>query len=191
MTALPSLPPAVQAARAQLLQRWAALAPRERQGLQLALVALGLLLVWQLAVQPAWRTLQSAPAQRAALDAQVAEMQALAAEARELRALPPVPPEQAEAALRAATERLGSGARLTLAGGRATVTLAQVDPTALSAWLAEVRSGARARVTELQLGRSPTDAAGPAAVNPSASAPAPGAARGYSGTVVLLLGPAS
>ena len=188
MTALPPLPPALQAARAQLAQRWAALAPRERNGLSLALAALGLLLVWNLAVQPAWRTLQTAPAQRAALDAQVADMRALAAEARELRALPPVGPEQAEAALRAATERLGSGARLNLTGGRATVTLTQVDPTALGAWLAEVRSGARARVTDLQLGRSPAPAPN---VGAGASAPAAGAAPGYSGTVVLLLGPAS
>ena len=141
---------------------------------------MGLLLTWNIAIQPAWRTLQTAPGQRAALDAQVAEMQALAAEARELRALPPVAPEQAEAALRSSTQRLGTGARLNLAGGRATVTLNNIDPAALTAWLAEIRSGARARVIELQVSRS----ASPAAV-PVANA---AAGKGYSGTVVVQLG---
>lgn len=178
-----TLPPALQAARDQLTLRWLALAPRERLALSLALGAVGLLLVWNIAIQPAWRTLQTAPAQRAALDAQVADMQALATEARELRALPPVSPEQAEAGLRSSTQRLGAGARLNLAGGRATITLSNIDPAALTAWLAEIRSGARARVIELQVSRS----ASPAAV-PATNAASAAASRGYSGTVVVQLG---
>ncbi len=180
-----TLPPALQTARDQLTLRWLALAPRERLALGLALAAVGLLLVWNIAIQPAWRTLQTAPAQRAALDAQVAEMQALAAEARELRALPPVAPEQAEAALRSSTQRLGAGARLNLAGGRATVTLSNVDPAALTAWLAEIRSGARARVIELQVSRSGSPVTAPA-TTPAANAATAG--KGYSGTVVVQLG---
>jgi general secretion pathway protein M len=106
------------------------------------------------------------PAQRAVLDGQFAAMQAQAQEARELRALPPLAPEQADAALRAATARLGAGARLTPGGERVSVALTGVDAAALTAWLAEVRSGARARVVELQLNRS---------------------GSGYSGNVVLAL----
>jgi general secretion pathway protein M len=116
--------------------------------------ALGLLLVWQIAVQPAINTLRSVPAQRAALDIQLAEMQQLAQEAGELRALPPVSPEQAEAALRAAVSRLGANARLQMVGDRATVTLVGIDAGTLTGWLAEVRSAARARVVELQLNRA-------------------------------------
>lgn len=149
-----TLPPALQQARAQLGQRWQALAPRERQGAAVALAALALLLVWLVGIAPALKTLRTVPAQRATLDLQYAAMQAQAQEARELRALPPLAPEQADAALRAATTRLGAGARLTLAGERATVALTGVDAVALTAWLAEVRSGARARVVELQVNRS-------------------------------------
>lgn len=147
------LPPALQQARAQLMQRWQALAPRERRAASFALAALAVLLIWTVAVQPALKTLRSLPQQRAEVDLQLAQMQSLANEARELRALPPLAPEQAEAALRAATARLGAGARLNLTGDRATVTLTGIDPASLTAWLAEVRSGARARVVELQINR--------------------------------------
>ena len=167
MSGGPKLPPALQQALAQSAQRWQALAPRERAGASLAIAALTLLLVWSVAIQPALKTLRTVPAQRAELDAQLAQMQALAQEARELRALPPVAPEQSENALRGATTRLGAGARINLSGERATVTLTAVEPAALTAWLAEVRSAARARVVELQLNRI---------------------GSGYSGTVVLTLG---
>lgn len=139
---------------APLQQRWAALAPRERRMLGWAAAAVGLLLVWQIAVQPALNTLRTVPAQRAALDLQLAEMQALALEARELRALPPVSPEQAEAALRATVAALGASAKLQQVGDRATVTLTGIDAATLTRWLAEVRSAARVRVVELQLSRS-------------------------------------
>ncbi|RZS53084.1 type II secretion system protein GspM [Sphaerotilus mobilis] len=141
---------------APLQQRWTALAPRERRMLGWAAAAVGLLLVWQIAVQPAINTLRNVPTQRAELDLQLAEMQRLAQEAQELRALPPVSPEQAEAALRAAVTRLGANARLQMAGERATVTLTGIDAGTLTGWLAEVRSAARARVVELQINRSGT-----------------------------------
>ena len=138
---------------APLQARWAALAPRERSLVGWAAAAVGLLLVWQLAVQPALNTMRTVPAQRATLDAQLAEMQLLAQEARELRALPPVSPEQAEAALRASVTQLGANARLQMLGDRATVTLVGIDAARLTGWLAEVRGAARARVFELQLER--------------------------------------
>lgn len=79
---------ALQAQLAPLQQRWQALAPRERLGATLGLGLLLVFLVWSLAVQPALKTLRTAPAQQATLDAQLAQMQRLAAEASELRALP-------------------------------------------------------------------------------------------------------
>ncbi|MDP4301912.1 type II secretion system protein GspM [Leptothrix discophora] len=138
---------------APLRERWSALAPRERRMVGWAAAAVGLLLVWQIAVQPALNTLRTVPAQRAALDLQLAEMQLLAQEARELRALPPISPEQAEAALRAAVTRLGANAKLQMAGDRATITLTGLDAATLTGWLAEVRGAARARVVELQVNR--------------------------------------
>jgi general secretion pathway protein M len=94
-------------------------------------------------------------------------MQRRAAEARELRAATPVAPDQAGAALKAATDRLGTSARLSVQGDRAVLTLSDIGTSALRDWLAEVRSGARARPVEVNLTRG---------------------AKGLSGTLVLAIG---
>jgi general secretion pathway protein M len=94
-------------------------------------------------------------------------MQRLAAESAELRATPPVNPEQAQAALKAATERLGDKAKISLQGDRAVLTLNGAGTEALRGWLAEARSGARARPLEANLMRS---------------------GSGYSGTLVVAVG---
>jgi general secretion pathway protein M len=149
-----TLPPALAQARAEAVSRWRALAPRERRLVNAALGVLAFALVWLLFVQPAWRTLREAPAQIEAIDTQLQQMQRLAAESRELRGQPVVSASMSEAALRSATERLGSGAKISMQGDRAVVTLNAVAGDALGAWLAEVRSGARARPLEAQLTRS-------------------------------------
>jgi general secretion pathway protein M len=152
----PSLPEPLVRARAQARERWAALPAQQRL---LASVAIGVLvfaLVWSIAVQPALNTLRTAPADIARLDAELQQMQRFAAETRELRAAPPVSGPQSVAALRAASERLGGAARLTLVGDRATLTLTAVEASAITTWLTEVRAGARARVIEAQLSRSGT-----------------------------------
>lgn len=146
---------------------WAALPARDRQLGALAGVVLGLFITWTLAVQPAWRTLQSAPAQREALDVQWQAMQQLATEAKDFRSAPPVTIEQSSSALQAATARLGDQGRLALQGERAVLTLQGASTSQLRDWLAEARSGARARPVEARLTR---------------------AAAGYSGTVVVALG---
>jgi general secretion pathway protein M len=148
-------------------QRWQALPGRERRLLLLAAAVLSAYALWALAVQPAWRVLEKAPAERDALETQWQTMQRLAAEVRELRSAPPVGAEQAAAALKAATDRLGEAGRLSLQGERAVLTLNGVGTQALQDWLSEVRSGARARPVEASLSRG---------------------ARGYSGTLVLALG---
>lgn len=154
---------------APLQARWRALAPRERVLVGAAAALLGLYLVFALAIQPAWRTLRSAPAQLDALEAEWQSMQRLAAEARELRATPPVDAGQATAALQAASARLGERGRLSLQGDRAVLTLTDASTAELRDWLAEVRSGARARPVEASLVRG---------------------AGGYSGTIVVALGSA-
>ena len=150
-------------ARAQ----WQVMAPRERLVAQIGLAALALLLTWLLLLAPALRTAQQAPIKRSQLEAQLQDMQAMALEARELRAQPPVPAAQALAALQAASDHLGGNARLVVTGERATLKLTGISPEALQAWLAEVRSAARARPVEAQLQRG---------------------ANGFSGSIVLLVG---
>ena len=158
---------AVLQAVAPAAQWWAVRSARDRRQLGRAGIVLGLFITWSLAVQPAWHTLQVAPAQRDALDGQWQAMQRLAVEAKDLRAAPPVSIEQSSAALRAATERLGDQGRLAMQGERAVLTLQGASTSQLRDWLAEARSGARARPVEARLTR---------------------AAQGYSGTVVVALG---
>lgn len=147
-----------------LTSRWEALAGRERRLVALAVGVVLLFLVWILAVQPAWRTLRSAPAQMDALDAQWQGMQRLAADAQALRATPPVSAEQSNAALKAATDRLGEKGRLALQGERAVLTVNGASPAQLRDWLAEARSGARARPLEATLQRGPAGFSGTLAV---------------------------
>lgn len=165
-----TLPPPLVLLRDQFVNYWNRLAPRERRYASIAIAVVTVLLLWTIAIQPAWRTLSTAPKQLDALDAQLQQMQSLAGETRDLRAAPPVSPSQATAALRAASDRLGSRAGLTLQGERATLNLTGVQGPQLIAWLSEIRIAARARVSEAQLSRGP---------------------EGYTGNIVIALGAAS
>lgn len=145
---------------------WARMAARERLVVQLGALLLGLLLLVGVGLRPAWKTLNEAPARLAQLDAQLAQMQRAAAEAKRLRQLPPVNPAQAKAALEAATAFLGPDAKLVIQGDRATLSFSNLPGESLGAWLAEVRSAARAKPVEAQLQR---------------------AAQGYGGRITLSL----
>ena len=165
MSAVPALPPALAGLRQQAVQAWNGRSLRERQALALVALVLGLFCVWVLFVQPALSSLRAAPAQLDRLDAQLQQMQRLAAEGRELRGIAPVSASQAAAALKAATDRLGTAAKITLLGDRATLTLNGVSPEALRAWLSEARNAARARPVEAQLTRGPKGYSGSLSVN--------------------------
>lgn len=166
-TSASALPAPVAAARARASTWWRTLAPRERRGAAIAAAFVGAALVWFIAISPALRTLQTAPAAIDRLDVELQQMQLLATEGRALRAAPPIAPAQAAAALQAAAARLGTKAKLVQQGDRATLTLAAVDGEALRSLLAEVRATAHARPIEAQLVRSKA---------------------GYEGTLVLAVG---
>jgi general secretion pathway protein M len=155
------------AALAPVSAWWRGLAARERRWLALLAVLLTVALLWWLAVAPAWRTISRAPAELDLIDGQLQTMQRLAAEAQQLRATPPVNPEAAQAALNAATLRLGDKGKLQLQGERAVLTVNGVATQQLRDWLAEARTGARARPVEAALARS---------------------AGGFSGTLVVAVG---
>ena len=149
-----------------------------------------------LALAPALQTLRSAPARHAVLDAQLQRMLALQGEAERLKGVPRADPDNAARALQsAATERLGSTARTTVLGDRATVTLTGAPAGALAPWLAQVRSNAKSVPQEVHLVRAtapPVSAAAPvlatAPAAPVAAAAAPATAR-WDGTLVLALPP--
>jgi len=138
----------------QLRRWWSALPAREQRLLGLAAALLGLFLLWSLALAPAWHTLRTAPPLLAAGEGQLRVMQSLASEAAALRAVAPVPLAQAQQALSAASERLGEGAKLSLQGERALLTLKGISGEQLKGWLAEARAGARARVVEASLSQT-------------------------------------
>ena len=140
-------------ARQQLREQWRARAPRERRMLVVAALAVGALLVWWIAIQPALRTLRETPVQLDELEAQLQQLQRLAAESQTLRGAAPVGTAQAGLALKSATDRLGDKGRLTLLGDRATLTLNGVTTEALRGWLLEARRAARVRPLEAQLTR--------------------------------------
>ena len=150
-----------------LLAAWRALQPREQLLIGVALAVLGAFLLWKIALEGPLQLLRQAPARLDALDAQTHTMQRLAAQSRELRTAAAINPAQSLAALQAASGRLGDRARLSVQGDRAVLTLNELEGEALRSWLAEVRSGARARATEAQLSRG---------------------ARGFSGTVTITFG---
>ena len=166
----PSLPPALNDARQQAGRFWQARAARERQLIIVMGIAVGVLVVWLMLLQPALRTLHDAPIDLDRLDQQLQQMQVAAGEMRTLRAASPVPSEQAANALRAATAQLGEKAKLAVQGDRATLTFTGIPAEALRAWLGEARSAARARPMEAQLVK---------------------AATGYSGSITLNIGGAS
>ncbi|URI10628.1 type II secretion system protein M [Aquincola tertiaricarbonis] len=154
------------AVRAQLRARWRSLAQRERRLVAALAAVLAVAVVWLLLVQPAWRTLRSAPAEIDRLEAQLQQMRREATETAELRNAPRINLTQASAALRASTERLGEHGKLQVIGDRATLTLTNANGDELRRWLAEARSGARARPVEANLTRGP---------------------QGHSGTLVVAL----
>lgn len=139
---------------------WQGLARRERRLIGAAAVLVVLALLWWVVLAPALRTLQRSPAQIDAAEAQLQAMQRLATEARELRSVTPVSIEQAGNVLKAATARLGDKARLALQGDRAVLTVTGVGSVALRDWLAEARSGARARTIEANLTRGTSGLSG-------------------------------
>lgn len=145
----------LRARLAPTLERWDSMAKRERRLVMAAALVLGAFLVWTVLIQPAWRTLRTAAAQLDLLDADLQAMQRLASEAIELRATTPIGAGQSTLALTAASDRLGGKARLSVQRDRAVLTLDGIGSDALRAWLLEVRSGARARVIEAQLARTP------------------------------------
>lgn len=145
--------------------RWRALPTRERRLVWLMALAVGALLLWWVAIQPAWHVLRTAPQRLEQLESQLQGMRILAAEARELRDAPSLSAEAQAAALASANERLGGKARLQMQGDRAVITLTGVSSTQLRDWLAEVRSGARAQPVQAQLSRAGTGYSGSVVLN--------------------------
>ena len=159
--------PGMSTLRQQARRWWLARTPRERQMVAGVVGVIVLFLVWTVLVAPALATVREAPGQLDRLDAQLQQMQRTATESGTLRSVPRVGAIAAAQALKSATDRLGTTARLQQQGDRATLTVTGIGAEALRTWLADVRGSARARPVEVNLQRAST---------------------GFNGTVIVAIG---
>jgi general secretion pathway protein M len=138
-----------------LKQRWAALARREKLMVGAATAVVAIAALWILAIGPALATLQHSDEQRRVLDAQLQRIMALRAQAQSLQSQPKQNYEEASRQLELSVRQgLGTSARLSIQGERATVTLTGTAPDALAQWLAQARANARAIPAEAHLVRN-------------------------------------
>ena len=130
---------------------WARRSPRERQLLGIGFWVLTLAALWVLALAPALRTWQEAPARQALLDAQSQRMRQLQAQAQSLQK--PVALSRADAAkwLEKSLTELGPNARISIQGDSATLSLQAAPAAALAHWLSQARDNAQALPTQAQL----------------------------------------
>lgn len=120
-----------------------------------AVGALVVLLLVVFTVLPSLKVLRFAAADHQTLDGQLETMRALAGQAQAIKNEPR--PSQAEAVKFLETsikQRLTPGAQMNVTGDRATLTLNNVKPEALAAWLADARTNGRLLPTEAKLARS-------------------------------------
>jgi len=138
-----------------LRARWQALAPREKVLVAATTALVVLALLWLVGVRPASKVLRSAEEQHRTLDAQLQQMAALQQEARGMQAQPKIGHDEAQRLLELSLrQRLGTSARLAIAGDRATVTLTGTPADALARWLTQSRVDARALPGEARLQRN-------------------------------------
>ena len=135
---------------------WTTLSLRERAAVLAAAGLVFMALLILVAIEPAWRTRARLTAELPRLQAEAAEVRALALEAKRLksRALTVESPEQT----RAAVARLLAEKRLepTLreAEGRLVYSVKRADAAAWVGWLNEVSSALPLRVTSAQITRA-------------------------------------
>ena len=138
-----------------LAHKWTQLAPRERH---LVAGAAGLVVaaaVWWLLLAPALAVVRSAEAQHRALEIQMQRMLSLRAQAVALQSQPRQTADEAGRLLEATVkEKLGTNARMTIAGERVTIALTGASPEALGQWLIQARTNARALPVEARLTRN-------------------------------------
>lgn len=157
--------PSRSALASRLQAAWAQRKPRERQLMSLAAAVLAVGVVWGVLLQPAARSLSAAPARSAAVDATLERMRLLAAEAQGLKAAAATAGAAPDAArtttlLQEAARQLGAQARWQWDGSQGTLNFENVSATALQAYLAQVREGARVRVAQARWNATPQGLSG-------------------------------
>jgi general secretion pathway protein M len=130
---------------------WGRRNPREQQLLSIGLWVVALAALWVLALAPALRTWQEAPARQALLDAQSQRMRQLQAQAQSLQRPAAISRIDAAKWLEKSLAELGPNARISLQGETATLSLQAAPAPALARWLSQARDHAQALPTQAQL----------------------------------------
>ncbi|MBT2303240.1 type II secretion system protein M [Variovorax paradoxus] len=159
---------------------WPELEPREQRMIAIAAALVMLALLWWVMLAPALRTLSSAPAEHAKLDAQLQQMTSLQTQAKALQSQPRASRDDAMRALETSVRQsFGPNAQMqpAAAGEGVTIAMRATPADTLAQWLAQARSNARAVPREAHLTRTAQGA-------PAASSPAAAAARGAEPSVV-------
>jgi general secretion pathway protein M len=130
---------------------WARRSPREQQLLSVGGWVLGLAALWALALAPALRTWQEAPARQAQLDAQTQRMHLLQAQAQGLQKPHAISRTDAALWLEKNLSELGPNARISMQGDSATLSLQAAPAASLARWLSHARDNAQALPTQAQL----------------------------------------
>jgi general secretion pathway protein M len=139
-----------------LQQYWQNATPREHLLIALMAAIICSALVFALLIQPAWRTVQAAPATLTRLDGQVLTMRAQAASLRAGATTPALSAAPASATMATADKAL-AGADATVSETRGadgvTVTFKGVDSNKLAQWLAQ--PAVQQRLLQINLTRDP------------------------------------
>jgi general secretion pathway protein M len=140
-----------QAVQAALQQAWTQRSRREKQLLGFGAATVMLTVLWSLALAPAWRTWQEAPAKQARLDAQTQSMLQLQAQAKSLQMPHPISRSESAEWLEKNVAELGPNAKISLQGESATLSLDAAPAEALASWISLARERALAMPVQAQL----------------------------------------
>ena len=146
-----STPSTWQQLRSAWHQAWGQRSAREKGLLGVGALVLLLAGLWGLALAPALRTWQEAPAQQARLDTQTQTMQRLQAQAKSLQKSTLISRYESVQWLEKSTSELGVGAKISVQGERATLSLDAAPAEAVARWLTSARERALALPIQAQL----------------------------------------
>jgi len=146
-------------------QAWDARSPREQSLLRAAAFLLAVVVVWQWAWAPAWRTWQEAPARQAAIDSQTQRMLQWQAQAQGLQKPSTISRAEATQWLEKNLSDLGPNAKLSLTGDDVTLRVEAAPALAMARWLGQAREHAQTLPHQAQMQQTQTQQANSAAPN--------------------------
>jgi general secretion pathway protein M len=132
-----------------LFQEWLAQrSPREQTGIRVAVLLVGVWLVWRVAVAPGLQVLALSDNRQAALDLQLAEMQTLQQEAKRLGSQTQADADAALQQLRSLAGMLGPDTRVNPQTDRVSIEFKAATPQALADFITQSRTQAQSRIVQ-------------------------------------------